>query len=176
MQLFFNINKPLVNMHLPAWQKGINKTTRLTHCCTQFKSHGVKILCELYLHYNVTSTFKWCGNFWNKTFYSPGVWIGYNVELAEYLYGYSKWAEHHVLNIQWLFFFFEDRCFEYPSRSLFLFFVSWDLLLEHCLLCSMTLSIFFLATSSNPWASYFIKILVLNCLQQSVIGFFIKCF
>ena len=26
---------------------------RLTQCCTQFKSPGVKILCVLYLHYNV---------------------------------------------------------------------------------------------------------------------------
>ena len=57
-----NINKPLVNKHLPAWQKGINRTTRLTHCRTQFKSPGVKILCELYLHYNVTFTFKLFGN------------------------------------------------------------------------------------------------------------------
>ena len=31
---------------------------RLTQCCTQFKSPGVKILCVLYLHYNVQFTFK----------------------------------------------------------------------------------------------------------------------
>ena len=29
---------------------------RLTQCCTQFKSPGVKILCVLYLHYNVELT------------------------------------------------------------------------------------------------------------------------
>ena len=28
---------------------------RLTQCCTQFKSPGVKILCVLYLHHNVHS-------------------------------------------------------------------------------------------------------------------------
>ena len=31
---------------------------RLTQCCTQFKSPGDKILCVLYLHYNVAFTFK----------------------------------------------------------------------------------------------------------------------
>ena len=31
---------------------------RLTQCCTQFKSPGVKILCVLYLHHNVAFTFK----------------------------------------------------------------------------------------------------------------------
>ena len=31
---------------------------RLTQCCTQFKSPGVKILCVLYLHYTVAFTFK----------------------------------------------------------------------------------------------------------------------
>ena len=30
----------------------------LSQCCTQFKSPGVKILCVLYLHYNVAFTFK----------------------------------------------------------------------------------------------------------------------
>ena len=30
----------------------------LTQCCTQFKSPGVKILCVLYLHYNVAFSFK----------------------------------------------------------------------------------------------------------------------
>ena len=35
-----------------------NTPIRLTQCCTQFKSPGVKILCVLYLHYNVAFTFK----------------------------------------------------------------------------------------------------------------------
>ena len=45
-----------------------------------------KILCVLYLHYNVAFTFKWCGNSWNKTFYYQRVWIGYIIELAEEVY------------------------------------------------------------------------------------------
>ena len=63
-----------------------NRPFRLTQCCTQFKSTGVKIICVLYLHYNVAFTFKWYRNFWNKTFYSQRVWIGYNIELAELVY------------------------------------------------------------------------------------------
>ena len=35
-----------------------NRPVRLTQCCTQFKSPGDKILCVLYLHYNVAFTFK----------------------------------------------------------------------------------------------------------------------
>ena len=31
---------------------------RITQCCTQFESPGVKILCVLYLYYNVAFTFK----------------------------------------------------------------------------------------------------------------------
>ena len=60
-----------------------NRPIRLTQRCTQFKSPGDKILCVLYLHYNVAFTFKWYGNSWNKTFYSQRVWIGYNIEWAE---------------------------------------------------------------------------------------------
>ena len=63
-----------------------NRPFRLTHCCTQFKSPGVKILCVLYLHYNVAFTFKWYRNSWNKTFFSQRVWIGYNIWLAELVY------------------------------------------------------------------------------------------
>ena len=59
---------------------------RLTLCCTQFKSLGVKMLCVLHLHDNVAFTFKWYGNTWNKTFYSQKIWIGYNTELAELVY------------------------------------------------------------------------------------------
>ena len=32
-----------------------NRPIRLTQCCTQFKYPGDKILCVLYLHYNVHS-------------------------------------------------------------------------------------------------------------------------
>ena len=35
-----------------------NRPIRLTQCCTQFKSPGDKILCVLYLHFNVAFTFK----------------------------------------------------------------------------------------------------------------------
>ena len=48
-----------------------NTPIRLTQCCTQFKSPGDKILCVLYLHYNVAFTFKWYGNSWNKTLLFP---------------------------------------------------------------------------------------------------------
>ena len=56
-----------------------HRPVRLTQCCTQLKSSGVKIFCVLYLHYNVVLTFKWYGNSWNKTFYPQRVWIGYNI-------------------------------------------------------------------------------------------------
>ena len=36
-----------------------NRPFRVTQCCTQFKSPGVKIICVLYLHYNAAFTFKW---------------------------------------------------------------------------------------------------------------------
>ena len=41
-----------------AWWSVDNRPIRLTQCCTQFKSPGVKILCVLYLHYNVAFSFK----------------------------------------------------------------------------------------------------------------------
>ena len=59
-----------------------NRPIWLTQCCTQFRSPGDKILCVLYLHYNVAFTFKWYGNSWKKTFYFQRVWIGYNIEQA----------------------------------------------------------------------------------------------
>ena len=34
-----------------------NRPNRLTQCCTQFKSPGIKILCVLYLHDNVAFIF-----------------------------------------------------------------------------------------------------------------------
>lgn len=38
--------------------ESVNRPFRLTQCCTQFKSTGVKIICVLYLHYNVVLTFN----------------------------------------------------------------------------------------------------------------------
>ena len=58
-----------------SFRRKWNRPIRLSQCCTQFKSPGVKILCLLYLHYNVAFTFKWYGNSWNKTFYPQRVWI-----------------------------------------------------------------------------------------------------
>ena len=66
-----------------SYENRSNRPIRLIQCCTQFKSPGDKILCVLYLHYNVAFTFKWYGNSLNKTFYSQRVWIGYNIELVE---------------------------------------------------------------------------------------------
>ena len=67
-----------------------NRPILLAQCCTQFKFPWVMILCVLYLHYNVAFTFKWYGNSWNKTLYSQRVWIGYNIELAKYVYGHLR--------------------------------------------------------------------------------------
>ena len=63
-----------------------NSPIRLTQCCTQFRSLGVKVLCVFHLHDNIAFTFKWYGNTWNKSFYSQRIWIGYNIELAELVY------------------------------------------------------------------------------------------
>ena len=63
-----------------------DRPNRLTKCCPQFKSPGVKILCVLQLYYNVAFTFKWYGNSWKKTFYSQRVCIGYNIELTDLVY------------------------------------------------------------------------------------------
>ena len=51
----FNMLQDLLNSEL---KKVSNRPIRLTQCCTQFKSPGVKILYVLYLHYNVAFTFK----------------------------------------------------------------------------------------------------------------------
>ena len=64
----------------------LKRSIRLTQCCTQFRSLGVKVVCVFYLHDNIVFTFKWYGNTWNKTFYSQKIWIGYNIELAELVY------------------------------------------------------------------------------------------
>ena len=50
------MNSRLIFMALPL--NVYHRPIRLTQCCTQFKSLGVKILCVLYLHYNVAFTFK----------------------------------------------------------------------------------------------------------------------
>ena len=68
----------------------INRPIRLTQCCTQFRSLGVKVLCVFHLYDNIAFTFKWYGNTWNKTFYSQRIWIGYNIELAEAVYFISN--------------------------------------------------------------------------------------
>ena len=91
--MFFNENKkkhlhnnivhfPEDWVRTPTWQPWLheetkNRPNRLTQCCTQFKSPGIKILCVLYLHDNVAFIFKWYGNTWNKTFYSQRVqhWV-----------------------------------------------------------------------------------------------------
>ena len=66
----------------------LHRSNRLTQCCTQFKSPGVKLLGALYLHYNVAFAFKWYGNSWSKTLYSQRVWIAYNIELADLIYSW----------------------------------------------------------------------------------------
>ena len=53
-----------------------NRLIRLTQCCTQFKSPGVKILCVLYLHYNVAFTFKCMEIPETKSFISRGFELG----------------------------------------------------------------------------------------------------
>ena len=90
-----------------------DKPIRLTQCCTQFRSLGVKILCALYLHYKVAFTFKWFGNFWNKTFYSQRVWIGYNIELAVIIFYCS------LLNLLlcFCFVFFIAQAMRFPPKS-----------------------------------------------------------
>ena len=57
----------------PSLKRAVHRPIRLTRCCTQFKSPGVKILCVLYLHYNVAFTFKRYGNSPKKAFYSQRV-------------------------------------------------------------------------------------------------------
>lgn len=65
-------------------------------------SQGVKILCVLYLHYNVVFTFKWYWNFKNKMLYF--VWIGYNIEPADLvnensfiLFWSGKWVSYFLV-------------------------------------------------------------------------------
>ena len=63
-----------------------NRPFRLTQCCTQFRSQGVKVLCVFHLHDNVALTFKWYGNTWNKSIYSQRIWLENNIELAKSVY------------------------------------------------------------------------------------------
>ena len=60
------------------WSSGCEHNTpiRLTQCCTQFKSPGDKILCVLYLHYNMAFTFKWYGIPETKRFIPNGFELG----------------------------------------------------------------------------------------------------
>ena len=84
-------------LHFP-----MNKPIRLTQCCIQFRSLGVKVLCVFYLHDNIAFTFKWYGNTWNKTFCSQRIWIGYHIELAELVYCslYNWIGEHEITKIK----------------------------------------------------------------------------
>ena len=53
-----------------------NRPIRLTQCCTQFKSPGIKILCVLYLHYNVVFSFKCLEIPETKSFIPKGFELG----------------------------------------------------------------------------------------------------
>ena len=53
-----------------------HRPIRLTQCCTQFKSLGVKILCVLYLHYNVAFSFKCMEIPETKSFIPKGFELG----------------------------------------------------------------------------------------------------
>ena len=53
-----------------------HRPIRLTQCCTQFKSPGVKILCVLYLHYNVAFSFKCMEIPETKSFIPKGFELG----------------------------------------------------------------------------------------------------
>ena len=76
-----------------------HRPNQLTHCCTQLKPPGVRILCALYLLYNVVFTYKSYGNTWNKR-----VWIGFNVELANLVY-WARTATNIIITIivRWVF-------------------------------------------------------------------------
>ena len=75
----YSYSRIWVKWNNSSHSSSVKRPIRLTQCCTQFKSPGVKILCVLYLHDNVAFTFKWYGNSWNKTFYPQRLSIGYNI-------------------------------------------------------------------------------------------------
>ena len=52
-------------------RKTLNRPIRLTQCCTQFKSPGYKILCVLYLQYNVAFTLKMIWKFLKQNVLFP---------------------------------------------------------------------------------------------------------
>ena len=54
----------------------VNRPIRLTQCCTQFKSPGVKIHCVLYLHHNVAFSFKCMEIPETKSFIPKGFELG----------------------------------------------------------------------------------------------------
>ena len=56
--------------------QGAYRPIRLTQCFTQFKSPGVKILCVLYLHYNVAFSFKCMEIPETKSFIPKGFELG----------------------------------------------------------------------------------------------------
>ena len=62
--------------YMPFTYVTYNRPIRLTQCCTQFKSAGVKILCVLYLHYNVAFSFKCMEIPETKSFISKGFELG----------------------------------------------------------------------------------------------------
>ena len=53
-----------------------NRPIRLTQCCTQFESPGVKIHCVLYLHHNVAFSFKCMEIPETKSFIPKGFELG----------------------------------------------------------------------------------------------------
>ena len=53
-----------------------HRPIRLTQCCTQFKSPGVKILCAFYLHHNVAFAFKCMEIPETKSFIPKGIELG----------------------------------------------------------------------------------------------------
>ena len=59
-----------------SYEAARNRPIRLTQCCTQFKSPGIKILCVLYLHYNVAFSFKCMEIPKTKSFIPKGFELG----------------------------------------------------------------------------------------------------
>ena len=82
---WINADRLLLFALLHCYERYWDRPNRLTQCFTQFKSPGVKILCVAFA-LECGITFKWYGNSWNITFYSQRVWIGYNIELADWVY------------------------------------------------------------------------------------------
>ena len=62
--------------HHGRYSKSDHRPIRLTQCCTQFKSPGIKILCVFYLHYNVAFIFKCMEIPETKSFIPKGFELG----------------------------------------------------------------------------------------------------